>query len=53
MKFRSTVPAGSCLSPDRSHGKTHGGEGEPSREINTLKKILRQSYGLGSARIYF
>jgi len=31
----------------------HGGEGDPSREINTLKKILRQSYGLGPARICF
>ena len=31
----------------------HDGEGDPSREINTLKKILRQSYGLEPARICF
>ena len=29
----------------------HDGEGDLSREINTVKQILRQSYGLGPARI--
>jgi hypothetical protein len=32
---------------------THAGEGDLSREINTPKNIVWQSYGLGPARICF